>query len=403
MRIALIYDAVYPWQKGGGEKTLREVAVRLARRGHEVHYFGMKYWDGPSPLLEDGVLFHGVCQAVPLYVGTGRRGLLQPIRFGWGLLGALWTCRGARFDVIDCLSFPFFSALAIAFFRVASRSRVSWTITWLEVWGPVYWRDYLGSTVAAALGATVERACARSCDRHVAISRLTASRLNVLLGVPESRVRIIYRGVDRRLLASCRADKTPGLVLYAGRLIQHKRLDLVVRGWPQVHQRHPGARLVIAGSGPAEGELRQLVSELGVSDCVEIRPPYPDARELYEMVSRAVLVVLPSEREGLGMIALEAMALGTPVVAADRRESAVSEFIEHGINGFLVPAAGGSGAWGQMLAEILSGGDRLGQVSAKAEVDAASYDLDEVTVPSIEGYYEELCGKGRDPSLAPRP
>ena len=46
MKIAFVYDAIYPYVKGGVEKRVWELAVRLSRRGHEVHLFGMKFWDG---------------------------------------------------------------------------------------------------------------------------------------------------------------------------------------------------------------------------------------------------------------------------------------------------------------------------------------------------------------------
>jgi len=48
MRIAFVYDAVYPWVKGGAEKRIYELGKRLASMGHEVHVFGVKWWDGAS-------------------------------------------------------------------------------------------------------------------------------------------------------------------------------------------------------------------------------------------------------------------------------------------------------------------------------------------------------------------
>ncbi|MCL0080146.1 hypothetical protein M1O18_04520 [Dehalococcoidia bacterium] len=55
MKIAYIYDAVYPWIKGGVEKRIYEISKRLAERGHEVHWFGLKWRDGENDIVKDGV------------------------------------------------------------------------------------------------------------------------------------------------------------------------------------------------------------------------------------------------------------------------------------------------------------------------------------------------------------
>jgi hypothetical protein len=72
MKIAFIYDVIYPYVKGGVEKRVWELATRLTRRGHDVHLFGMKFWDGEDILISEGVFLHGVCPAKKLYV-SGRR------------------------------------------------------------------------------------------------------------------------------------------------------------------------------------------------------------------------------------------------------------------------------------------------------------------------------------------
>ena len=85
MKIAFVYDVIYPYVKGGIEKRVWELATRLTRRGHEVHLFGMKFWIGNDILISEGVFLHGVCPAKKLYVG-GRRTIWQPLYFSVHLI-----------------------------------------------------------------------------------------------------------------------------------------------------------------------------------------------------------------------------------------------------------------------------------------------------------------------------
>jgi len=65
MRIAYVYDAVYPWIKGGAERRVYELSQRLARRGHEVHCYGARWWEGERHIKLGGVWHHGVCPPYP--------------------------------------------------------------------------------------------------------------------------------------------------------------------------------------------------------------------------------------------------------------------------------------------------------------------------------------------------
>ena len=78
MKIAYVYDAVYPWIKGGAEKRIWEISKRLVKIGHEVHIFGMNYWNGDAVVLKGGVFLHGVCELKELYV-DGRRTIKEAI------------------------------------------------------------------------------------------------------------------------------------------------------------------------------------------------------------------------------------------------------------------------------------------------------------------------------------
>ena len=59
MKIALVYDAVYPYIKGGGEKRFYDIARELANRGNEVHIYGMKLWAGLKVVKKEGIYYHG--------------------------------------------------------------------------------------------------------------------------------------------------------------------------------------------------------------------------------------------------------------------------------------------------------------------------------------------------------
>ncbi len=87
MKIAFIYDAVYPWIKGGAEKRIYEIGKRLADK-HEVHWYGIGLWlkeNGSKTINHDGIILHGVCEPMPLYV-NGRRSIKEAIYFAGKLL-----------------------------------------------------------------------------------------------------------------------------------------------------------------------------------------------------------------------------------------------------------------------------------------------------------------------------
>lgn len=108
MKIANVFDLIYPYSKGGVEKRNWELAVRLTQRGHEVHLFGMKSWEGPDIFVKNGVYLHGVCAPMELY-SHGRRSIKEPIYFAFRVLPALLK---ERFDIIDCQSAPYFPSFS---------------------------------------------------------------------------------------------------------------------------------------------------------------------------------------------------------------------------------------------------------------------------------------------------
>jgi glycosyltransferase involved in cell wall biosynthesis len=118
------------------------------------------------------------------------------------------------------------------------------------------------------------------------------------------------------------------------RLIARKRVDRLIRAFARLARERPEARLVIVGDGPERPALARLVRALGIEGLVELTGAL-DARAARERMARATVMALPSVRESLGAVYLEAMSLGVPSLGT--RGEGIEEHIEHGVSGILVP------------------------------------------------------------------
>src|ERR1019366_6275463 len=121
MRICVIYDCLYPYTVGGGERWYRNLAERLAADGHEVTYLTLRQWQrGERIDLDERVRVVTAGPRMALYTDGGRRGILPPLGFGLGVFLHLLR-NGRRYDVVHTSSFPYFSLLAIALLRPLNR------------------------------------------------------------------------------------------------------------------------------------------------------------------------------------------------------------------------------------------------------------------------------------------
>ena len=135
MRIAYIYDAIYPWVKGGAEKRIYELSRRLASRGHEVHCYGMNWWKGEKVVIKDGVYLHGICKPTNFYSGD-HRSIIEATYFASKVLSS----REMDCEVVDCQNFPYFPCFSAKL--LCRLKKQDLFITWHEVWGD-YWHEYL--------------------------------------------------------------------------------------------------------------------------------------------------------------------------------------------------------------------------------------------------------------------
>ncbi len=322
-KIALVYDAIYPYIKGGAEKRFYELGKALSAQGHEVHLYGMQFWDGPRIIRREGMYLHGLCKARPLYTSSGKRSMLPPIIFGFSCLRLLRE----RFDVIDCCGFPYFSLFSCKLVSLMKRKPLH--ATWHEVWGRTGWRTYLGRL--GSIGFAVEWLGTKLPTAFFAVSEHTATALREQFH-PKQPIHIMPNGIHLDEFKAVKPSRAKYNVLYAGRLIEHKHIDVLLRAMAQVHVSFPKASCLIVGDGPQRQQLQTLCTELQLDGQVQFRDFVTQHRELIALMKAARVFVLPSTREGFGLVALEANAAGIPVITTDHPDNAARSLV-HGENG----------------------------------------------------------------------
>jgi glycosyltransferase involved in cell wall biosynthesis len=334
MRVCVVYDCLFPHTVGGAERWYRDLAERLAAEGHhEVTYLTLRQWDRRSAGADIDARVRVVTAGprMALYTAGGRRRILPPLLFGAGVFLHLLR-HGRRYDVVHTCAFPYFSLLAAAL--LAPLRGYELIVDWFEVWSRAYWRDYLGG-VGGRIGELVQHLCARAPQRAFCFSELHAQRLREAGLRGEVMVlRGLYAG-SREPLVPRPADP---LVLFAARLIPEKQVTLGVAAVALAAQRIEGLRAVFLGDGPERAALDAAIVEHGLQD-VLTAPGFAATETVETEMRRALCVLLPSRREGYGLVVVEAAARATPSVVVAGEDNAATELIEEGVNGAIASRA----------------------------------------------------------------
>jgi len=327
MNLLLISDVSIQDVIGGAERVLYEQATRLAARGHQVHILTRRL---PSHQAEcadiNGVLEwrYGVAQKDPLSF--------------W--LSTLKYCRQRFEDIIahhpvDCINFhqPF-SAFAALRSTPIERIRKIYTCHSLSFEEyesrnakPVSWLRRTGYALQVATRRRLERSVLHRMDRITVLSQYTADKLFRRHQIPDEKVVVIPGGIDL-LYFSPAADEAHkrnirgrlGLpedkmtLLTIRNLVPRMGIDLLLYAMRNILDILPDLHLIIGGEGPLKDELMALSSRLELGSHVSFTGFIPEAN-LPDYYRAADLFILPTtELEGFGLVTLEAMASGTPVL-----------------------------------------------------------------------------------------
>jgi len=301
--IAFVSDAILPYHHGGKELRIHQMTHRIAASA-EVHVYTMKWWDGPRVRCEGGITFHALSRLIPLY-SRDRRSLRQAALFACACSRLLTD----RFDVLEADHIPYAQLFVLGLItRVRGKRLVA---TWHEVWGKKYWHEYLGRVGALAWWA--EWLAVRMPDRIIAVSPETAERLR---GVTRTKVPITVapNGVDLEAIAAVPPDPVGTDLVVVGRLLGHKRIDLLLEALALLDAQGSPVTCRVIGDGPERVALQERAQALGIAGSVEFRHDVAEEKEVYALLKSARVFAFPSAREGFGLAVLEALACALPVV-----------------------------------------------------------------------------------------
>lgn len=321
--VLVVTDAAPPAIAGGAERVLWEQATRLASRGHRVRVLGRAPDTPPA--------YRGGGSLSVTHVAVDRRDPLTFVRTA--ALGA--RAAGARllaerrpdilhvhqplagFGVLRATAARGVPALYTFLSPAPSEYRSRRGMT------PLHRRGVGGAAAVAALW-LLEWSCLRRATLVHVLSEFSARQLRSLYGVPGSRIVKIAGGADtaRFRPAADRAAARAALglrpqvtLLFSVRNLEARMgLDRLLEAMARLRYFHPNAHLVVAGTGSRADELRRQATTLGIEDRVDFVGFIDDSR-LAAYYQAADAFVLPTrELEGFGLVTVEALACGTPVL-----------------------------------------------------------------------------------------
>ena len=374
MRIAMLSVHACPMAKLGGRDAggmnlfIRELARDLASRGIEVDvYTRQREHDHPEiqEIVPGARVIHISAGPVSYIPKMDVYDRLDEFTAG---VDAYVREHGIRYDVIH--AHYWLSA------EVARALAPRWGVPRIQMFHTLglVKREVMDEDVDAEsdVRVAIERRAVQESVAVVAASEIEAGELEQLYGADPAKLRIIPCGVDPEVFHPIRQadarrelgrDECEKMVLFVGRIEQIKGIDVLLRAIGILFRTYPELRnelclLVVGGALDAEDseaetdkiiELRRLVHEHRLEDSVDFVGSQEQQRLAF-FYNAADLCAVPSLTESFGLVALEAMACGTPVVGT--RVGGLQTVIENDVSGLLVPA-GDDAALAEAIARML--------------------------------------------------
>ncbi|MBI3595922.1 MAG: glycosyltransferase [Nitrospirae bacterium] len=330
MRLLLL-NYEFPPMGGGASNATFNIALELVKLGHSVDVLTSRFGDQPSEEIIQGIKVYRVTSWRHSIHNCGLRGAISYVFFAFFSLRGL--LKKNRYDLLHYF-FGLPTGLLSLYSHGIKNQPYILSLRGSDV--PGYDTTSLKLRILHWLLKPITVRIWKKAERLVTVSHgLREMALQTLPGQP---IRVIYNGIDTDLFkpAPHLNDTSNGhmRLLCVSRLIDRKGLDYLFQAVAEIND--PRIRLDIVGTGGSEQRLKAKIRELGLETQVRFCG-YKTALEVAEHYHQADIFILPSLSESQGMVLLEAMSCGLPIIAS--HVGGIPEVVADGENGILIPPA----------------------------------------------------------------
>ena len=374
MKIALVspYDFAYP---GGVVNHIMSLGSHLAQMGHEVKFIAPA--SSPITTLGDRFIHIGKPRAIPVS-GSVARVTISP----WLSTKIDEMLEKEKFDIVH-LHEPLMPMLCTTVLRMSRTANV----------GTFHAFNGKGYSIAKPFGPILFKRWFSKLDGHVAVSKPAKKFVNKYFPADYN---VIPNGIDTRHFSPNVApidELCDGKlnILFVGRLEKRKGADYLLKAYEQVKRDIPNSRLIIVGPGTRlRGKYEKQVKKHSLKDVVFVG--YTNYEELPRYYKTADVFCAPATGwESFGIVLLEAMAVGKPIVASNI--DGYASILTHGAEGLLVPPKDEK-SLAQALTSLLNDEELRQKMGAKGILKAKEFDWENVA-RRVEALYSKVLSESQ--------
>jgi phosphatidylinositol alpha-mannosyltransferase len=380
VKLALVspYDFAYP---GGVTEHVAHLAEQFLARGHDVHIVAPSSDDEAEPISSIDAPIHRIGRVVSIPANGSVARITLSLR---SYLQAKRLLQEEQFDLIH-LHEPMMPALPLTVLRHSNATNVG------------TFHAFRNTPLTYFYGKPILRPFFRKLHGHIVVSSAAQDFVGEYF---RADYRVIPNGIDyprfntRYPPLEQLADGRP-TVLFVGRLEKRKGLKFLLRAWPKVLERQPNARLVVVGRGrPLEG-YRRFAARQGWSPSDVVFAGYVAAEDLPRYYQSCDVFCAPNTgQESFGIVLLEAMAAGAPIVASDI--PGYRDVVSDGEQGLLVEPKN-PGAIADAVLRLLANPELRANMRRAGQEKARAYDWPRVATEVLDYYFEVLARREAEP------
>jgi glycosyltransferase involved in cell wall biosynthesis len=374
---------------GGGEVIFNEYAEGMAKRGHSIDVICHKIATQEDSGL-DGVTAHRIRPTIEHMPPSITHDLIYILN---ATFKGLEIIRQKKIELIHSNNFsPVIAGSILS--RICNIPLITTIHDIFTTSSPDYWSKWASqknvSYISSLIGPLFEKITVRlAVDNIHTVSN--ASKEDLIKFNSNSKVTVIPNGIDLEKydgLIFEKGDKKK-YVLFIGRLLFYKNVDVVISSFIDVIKKLPDAKFVIVGNGPMRNEWEKRVYELKLNHAIEFTGHVSHQRKV-QLLSECSALVLPSLFEGFGLVLLEAFALCKPVLVADVKP--YDEIVDDGEDGFILPAHD-SIKWSEKIIFILSNNTISENMGKKGRLKVEERFNKDKIIDRMEALYTDLYSR----------